>query len=196
MRFLRVHESDYQILELAFTWYGPANPVFPAQGNRHSSPGCTLRGMKKLRLLRVCDVPLSEMTPVSGGHHCHHCEKMVFDLRRATYAEARAIGRRKDATPCVRYIPDQDGYAKFRTGAVAVGTALIAATSFGCDAATRIVVDETLEHAAHLGETHTDSHTEDYGLAGEPPPEFFEEEVPQPGPELEPEPGSEPEPEG
>jgi len=151
--------------------------------------------MKKLRLLRACDVPLSEMTPVDGGHHCHECDKMVFDLRRATYEEARAIGRRSDTTPCVRYLPDESGAAKFRPSAVVVGAALVAATSMGCDAGTRIVIDETLEHAAHLGETHTERHTEEYGLAGVAPPEFFEEEIPEPEPELEPEPESEPEPE-
>lgn len=127
--------------------------------------------MKKLRLKRVCDVSIAEMTPVTGGHYCPHCDKKVYDLRRATYAEAKAIGRESDATPCVRILPGQDGFAILRRSrTAAVGAALFAATAAGgCG-------EDGSDHGAHPGTPHSDYHDDEFATAGEPMEEFFEED--------------------
>ncbi len=120
--------------------------------------------MTKLRMKRACDVPLSAMTPVEGGHHCPDCDKTVYDLRDATREEARALFARSDATPCVRILPDAQGFARLRrsrAAAVALGAALLATTATGCG-------EEGHDHQAHPGQPHTDEHTEEVGLAGEP----------------------------
>ena len=126
--------------------------------------------MFKVRMKRACDIPLAAMRPVEGGHHCPDCDKVVYDLRKATRAEARALFERSDATPCVRIVPDAKGYASFRPArAAALGAALFASGAMGCEES-----PDTRQHPAHPGEVHTDEHTEDFALAGEPVAEFDE----------------------
>jgi len=36
--------------------------------------------MKRIRMRRACDVPMSAMTPVAGGHRCAECHETVYDL--------------------------------------------------------------------------------------------------------------------
>ena len=40
--------------------------------------------------LRPCSVAASELTPVSGGHHCASCQRVVHDFTNATAAEVAA----------------------------------------------------------------------------------------------------------
>ncbi len=131
---------------------------------------------------RACDVPLSAMTKVEGGHHCDRCDKVVWDLRAATLAEAEALFARAETTPCVRILPDARGFAVLRPSRAAmVGAALFAATAMGCEE------PHGTDHAAHPGDPHTDEHTDEIGLAGEP----MMEDVPEAPPEGEAPPPSE-----
>lgn len=117
-------------------------------------------------MARACDVPLSAMTPVEGGHHCATCDKTVYDLRGATRDEALALFARSNATPCVRILPDARGFATFRrsrTAQLATGAALLATSLIGCG-----TNGEGTDHRAHPGEPHTEHHTDEIGLAGEP----------------------------
>lgn len=128
---------------------------------------------------RACDVPISAMTPVEGGHLCPECDKTVYDLRQATREEALALFARSDATPCVRILPDARGFARLRrsrTAAMAVGAAILASTAMGCS-------EDGRDHEGHPGEPHTDEHSEEIGMAGEPV--MVEDEVPPP-PETDP----------
>jgi hypothetical protein len=149
------------------------------------------RRMSRLQMSRACTVSIDEMTPVAGGHHCPHCDKVVHDLRGATLEEAAAVWGNSDGKPCVQFRTDSSGFAVLRRSrnAMVVGVALSAAALGGCD--------DGSGHGAHFGFPHSGNHDDQYGEMGEAEPEWLDEAAPpervdeQPTP-----PETTPEPEG
>jgi outer membrane protein OmpA-like peptidoglycan-associated protein len=107
--------------------------------------------MKPLPLLQPCSASWQDMGPVAGGRHCAACDKVVFDLSRAS--EARVLALATLLAPsglCARQVIDEKGdlelapsRGSLSTGwAHRAGSALALLSVTGCSTAAGVLPRE------------------------------------------------------